>query len=319
MNNHVVATLVYDQLCTFEFGCAVEVFGLVRPELGVPWYQFAACSTRRGKIKAMGGITLIAPYSLNFLDKANTIIVPGWRELDFAPDVKLIKKIRSAYERGARIVSVCSGVFLLAAAGILDGKKATTHWLYVEKLKKLYPNIQVEYESLYVDEGQIITSAGSAAGLDMFLYMIQKDHGTKIANQVAQRMVIPPHRDGGQAQFVPRPMDLCEIGHLSKLMIYVRKNLSQSHSVESLAKKATTSIRTLQRQFQEATGLSPYEWLIRERIGMTKELLESTSMSLARIAEKVGFHSEETLRKHFRRYVLTSPIAYRKQFNKITL
>lgn len=317
MPKHLVAVLVYDNLCTFEFGCAVEIFALPRPELNVSWYQFAACSLLRGKVKASGGIIVETSYSINLLDKADTIVIPGWCDLDEPPPENLLRKIRAAYQRGARICTICSGVFIPAAAGILDGKKATTHWRYIEKFKKLYPKIKFETDALYIDTGQIISSAGSAAGLDMFLYLIQKDYGSRIANQVAQRLVIPPHRDGGQAQFISRPLPHYEVSRLSKLMDWVRKNIALSHSIASLAKQAKMSTRTLQRQFVNAAGLSPYEWLVCERIAMVKELLESTKMPLSRIADKVGFNTEESLRKHFRRHVLVSPMAYRRRFSII--
>lgn len=314
MKNHLVAIIVYDSLCTFEFGCAAEIFALQRPELNIPWYRFAACAINRGKVNALGGITVEATHTLKLLDKANTIIIPGWNNLDESPPELLLKKLRNAYQRGTRICTICSGSFVAAAAGLLDGKMATTHWLYLDKFKKHYPHVKLEPDALYVDEGQIITSAGSAAGLDMLLHIVRKDHGAKIANRIAQRMVISPHREGGQAQFVAKPILSDEKGRLSKLMSWICFNLSLTHSVASLAKKVSMSPRTLQRQFLQSVGMSPYEWLIRQRIAMTKELLESTSFSLQRISELTGFGSVESLRKHFRNYVLLSPIAYRRQF-----
>jgi AraC family transcriptional activator FtrA len=314
VKNHLVVALAYDKLCTFEFGCAVELFALDRPELGVDWYRFAVCAAEPGKIRAAGGITVEAPYSLRMLAKADTIIVPGWRDADELPPEPLLKKIREAYQRGARICSICSGVFVLAAAGILDGKTVTTHWRYAEKLARRYPSLTVHPSALYVDEGQIITSAGSAAGLDMLLHLVRKDYGAKVANQVAQRLVIPPHREGGQAQFVPRPIADDESGRLSHLLDWIRSNPALEHSIVSLAKRAAMSERTLQRQFTELTGYSPYDWLIRERVATAKDLLASSDNSLARVTELAGFGSEESLRRHFKRLVGTSPIAYRRQF-----
>jgi AraC family transcriptional activator FtrA len=314
VKNQLVVALAYDKLCTFEFGCAVELFALDRPELGVDWYRFAVCAAEPGKIRAAGGITVEAPYSLRMLAKADTIIVPGWRDADELPPEPLLKKIREAYQRGARICSICSGVFVLAAAGILDGKTVTTHWRYAEKLARRYPSLTVHPSALYVDEGQIITSAGSAAGLDMLLHLVRKDYGAKVANQVAQRLVIPPHREGGQAQFVPRPIADDESGRLSHLLDWIRSNPALEHSIVSLAKRAAMSERTLQRQFTELTGYSPYDWLIRERVATAKDLLASSDNSLARVTELAGFGSEESLRRHFKRLVGTSPIAYRRQF-----
>jgi AraC family transcriptional activator FtrA len=315
MKKHLVVALAYDQLCTFEFGCTVELFALERPELGVDWYEFAVCAAEEGPIRAAGGITVAAPFTLDLLDRADTIVIPGWRDADELPPPALLEKIRAAYERGARLCTICSGVFILAEAGVLAGKRATTHWRYAERLSQRYPDVRVEADALYVDEGQIITSAGSAAGLDMLLHLVRRDFGAKVGNLVAQRLVIAPHREGGQAQFVPRPMAHDEAGRLSKLMDWLRANPAQPHTVASMAQRALMSPRTLQRQFVEATGLGPVNWLIRERVAIAKELLESPETPLAQVAERAGFGSEESLRHHFRRVVSTSPGAYRKRFS----
>ena len=311
---HLVVALAYDGLCTFEFGCTVELFALNRPELGVTWYDFKVCSTERGVLQAAGGIEVRVPNSIALLDKADTIVIPGWRDADEPPPPALLKKIRAAYERGARFCTICSGVFVLAAAGILDGKTVTTHWRYAEKLHKRYPTVTVEPNALYVDEGQILTSAGSAAGLDMLIHLVRRDYGARVANMVAQRLVIPPHRDGGQAQYLPRPIPSDERNRLSKLLDWARSHLSIDHTLDSLAQRASMSPRTLQRQFKETVGLAPYEWLVRERIAMAKDLLQASEQSLARIAELVGFKSQETFRHHFRRVTGTNPTAYRNQF-----
>ncbi|MBI3283536.1 MAG: transcriptional regulator FtrA [Burkholderiales bacterium] len=316
MTQHFVVALAYDQLCTFEFGCTVELFALERPELGVDWYRFAVCAAEPGKLRAAGGISVEAPYTLRVLDKADTIIIPGWRDPDEIPPEALLKKIRTAYARGARFCTICSGVFVLAAAGILDGKSVTTHWRYAEQLARRYPQITVVPDALYVDEEQIITSAGSAAGLDMLLHLVRKDYGVKVANRVAQRLVIPPHRSGGQAQFVPRPVATDESGRLSKLLDWIRKNPALDHSLRSLAGRAAMSERTLQRQFSQLTGYSPYDWIIRERVASAKEMLEGSTHGLSHIMELTGFGSEESFRRHFRRIVGTNPITYRRQFSK---
>jgi AraC family transcriptional activator FtrA len=315
MQDHLVVALAYDQLCTFEFGCVVEVFALPRPELDVRWYRFGVCAAERGPIRAAGGFTLTAPRSLKLLDTADTIIIPGWRNPDDAPPVPLIRKLRAAYHRGARLCSICSGVFVLAAAGLVDGRPATTHWRYAKTLSERYPSIDVKIDALYVDDGQIITSAGSAAGLDMMLHLVRLDHGAKIANLVAQRLVIPPHRAGDQAQFVPRPVRDDDAGRLTKLMDWVRGHPAQDHTVGSLARRAAMSTRTLQRQFQESTRLSPMEWLVRERVAVAKELLEAGRASVTEISERAGFGSEESFRRHFRRVAGISPSLYRRQFS----
>jgi AraC family transcriptional activator FtrA len=314
MKKHRVVALAYDRLCTFEFGCTVELFALERPELGVDWYDFAVCAVEEGPIRAAGGITVQAPYAPELLALADTIIIPGWRDADELPPPQLLEWIRAAHARGTRLCSICSGVFVLAAAGVLDGQRATTHWRYAERLARRYPKIQVQPDDLYVDNGQVITAAGSAAGLDMLLHLVRRDHGAKVGNMVAQRLVVAPHREGGQAQFLPRPMAQGEQGRLSKLMDWLRSYPAQPHTVASMAERAAMSPRTLQRQFQQTTGFGPIEWLIRERVAIVKEMLEEPDVPLTQIAERAGFGSEESLRHHFRRLAATTPGAYRKRF-----
>jgi AraC family transcriptional regulator, transcriptional activator FtrA len=314
-STHLVVALAYDRLCTFEFGCVTELFALERPELGVEWYRFAVCAGERGPLRAAGGITMSAPYTLSMLDRAHTIVIPGWRDADELPPEPLLKKLRAAWARGTRLCSICSGVFVLAAAGVLDGKRVTTHWRYAERLQQRYPSLKVECDALYVDEGQVLTSAGSAAGIDMLLHLVRHDYGGEVANRVAQRLVLPPHRDGGQAQFVPRPMPAKEESRLAKLMDWVRSNPRVEHSVTSMAAWAGMSPRTLQRQFVGATGLGPFEWVLRERVAVARDLLETRKgLPMGRIAELAGFGSEEALRWNFRRVMRTSPAAYRAKF-----
>ncbi|AHI67596.1 transcriptional regulator FtrA [Burkholderia thailandensis] len=316
MHNHLVVALAYDRLCTFEFGCVVELFALPRPELGVDWYRFAVCASEPGPVRAAGGIMVEAPYRLALMDRADTIVIPGWRNPDETPPEPLLKKIRAAHRRGARLCSICSGVFVLAAAGVLDGVTVTTHWRYAERLRARYPSLRVNPDALYVDEGRIVTSAGSAAGLDMLMHLVRRDHGGAIANRVAQRLVLPPHRDGGQAQFVPRPLPSVGGDRLAKLIDWMREHAGQPHTLAALAARAAMSPRTLQRQFRDATGLGPYEWLIRERVGLAKEMIErDPALPIARVAALAGFGSEESLRRHFRRIAATSPAAYRRSFD----
>ncbi len=310
----LVVAVAYDQLCTFEFGCVVEMFALQRPELGVPWYRFAVCSAERPTLRAAGGITVSAPHSLKILEQADTIIVPGWRDADEPPPRDLVRRIRAAYDRGARICSICSGVFVLAAAGILDGRTVTTHWRYAQRLQQRYPALRVAANALYVDEGQIVTSAGSAAGLDMLVHLVRRDHGPKVANLVAQRLVIPPHRDGDQAQYVPRPVVREDEGRLAKLLDWVRERLDAPHSVASLSKRASMSPRTLLRHFRSITGLAPGEWLLRERVALARDMLESGRVPIGEVADRAGFGSGESFRRHFRLQVGASPTAYRQRF-----
>src|SRR5215469_5594762 len=314
--SHKVVAVAYDQLCTFEFGCTVELFGLPRPELPVPWYDFAVCASERGPLRAAGGVELRVRHSLRALDTADTIVIPGWRSADEAPPPALLAKLRGAFDRGARLCSICSGVFVLAAAGVLDGRRATTHWKYVPRLAARYPRILVEPNALYVDEGRVLTSAGSAAGLDMLLHLVRCDFGARIANQVAQRLVVAPHREGDQAQFVPRPLAADGRGRLARLMDFVRAHPAARHTLASLAARAAMSRRTLQREFTASTGLSPRQWLLAERVERAKELLETTRLTAQGIATRVGLGSAESLRHHFRRRVGTTPGQYRRRFSQ---
>jgi AraC family transcriptional regulator, transcriptional activator FtrA len=314
---HRVVTIAYDRLCTFEFGCAVEFFALPRPELAVPWYDFTVCAVERGPLRAAGGIEVNVRHSLRRLDQADTIVIPGWRSPDELPPSGLIAQLRRAHARGARLASICSGVFVLAAAGLLDGRRATTHWRYAEALRARYPQIRLVANALYVDEGQILTSAGSAAGLDMLLHLVRRDFGARIANQVAQRLVIAPHREGDQAQFVPRPLALDGRGRLARLMDFVRAHPGEAHTLAALARRAAMSTRTLQREFRAAAGLSPHAWVTGERLARAKELLESTRLPVQAIAQRTGLKSAESLRHHFRRRVGTTPAAYRRRFTRV--
>ena len=315
---HRVAILAYDRLCTFEFGCAVELFALPRPELAhVDWYEAAVCAAEPGPLRALGGVAVQARHGLAWLRRADTIVVPGWRDAAERPPEPLLRALRQAYRRGARVCSICSGVFVLAHAGLLAGRRATTHWRYAEQLARAFPDTVVDVAALYVDEdeGRVITSAGSAAGLDMLLYLVRRDHGARVANMVAQRLVMAPHRDGGQAQFVPRPMPTGEVSAIARLLDLLRENLRAAHTLDSMAASAGMSRRTLQRRFKEATGRAPQDWLIRERIAVTKELLEThPALSMEQVADLAGLGSPESLRRHFSRHRLPAPSRYRQGF-----
>jgi AraC family transcriptional regulator, transcriptional activator FtrA len=310
----MVAVLAYDGLCTFEFGIAVEVFGLPRPEFDFPWYEFSVVSAESRRSRAVGGFVVEATQDLDALDNARTIIVPGWRDRNERPPERLLKSIASASEHGARCLSICSGVFVLAAAGLLTGKRATTHWRHIPDLKRLYPSINVEEDVLYVDEGNVITSAGSAAGIDACLYLVRRDFGSKVANLVARRLVMPPLRDGGQAQYAATPVQERPGRTVSSTMDWARCRLAEPLSISMLAEYAAMSERTFLRRFRESVAMSPIEWLQRERMFRARELLESSKLPLVAVAEQCGYRSIETFRAAFKRIVGTSPASYRARF-----
>ncbi|MFC5435848.1 transcriptional regulator FtrA [Rhodanobacter umsongensis] len=312
--NPLVAALVYDGLCGFEFACAAEIFGLPRPELQPGWYRFETCAAERGTLHAQHGLRVVADAGLDRLVEAGTIIIPGWKGIDVPVPTRVLNALREAHARGARLLSICSGSFVLAATGLLDGRRATTHWRYAEALQRAYPRITVDPAVLYVDEGHLLTSAGSAAGLDLCLHLVRRDHGPDVANQVARRLVIPPHRDGGQAQFVERPVHKREAGALSKVIDSMHRRLAANQSVATLAAMAAMSERSFMRRFKEATGMSPADWLISARVDRARELLESSSLSIDAIAGECGFGSAITLRHHFRRRLGISPSSYKARF-----
>ncbi|UWM66275.1 transcriptional regulator FtrA [Enterobacter sp. CP102] len=310
-----VVVLAYDGLCTFEFGVAVEVFGLPRPEMGETWYRFAVAAVDEGELRATGGIRILADGDLSLLEHADLIVVPGWRGMDSPVPEALCDALRQASARGCQVMSICSGVFVLAASGLLDGRRATTHWRYIETLKTRFPAIDVVEDVLYQDEGDILSSAGSAAGIDLCLHVVRRDYGMEAANRVAHRLVIPPHRDGSQTQQLSRPVaQLRESQRFGKLFDYLHQHLAQSHSVDSLSQRVGMSQRTFLRRFQDATGTTPARWLLNERLLRAKDYLENSRLSIDSIAEQTGFGQAATLRHHFRQHFALSPAQYRKQF-----
>jgi AraC family transcriptional regulator, transcriptional activator FtrA len=312
--NRLVATLLYDQLCSFEFGCAVEIFGLPRPEYGDDWYTFVTCAADHGPVRAIGGVSVTAEADLSVLARAGTVIIPGWRGADAAPSDELVSALRAAHAAGARLVTICSGVFVLAAAGILTNESVTTHWRYADKLQQKYPSLNVDPNVLYVDEGQILTSAGSAAGLDLCLHLVRRDYGPRIANQVARRLVMAPHRNGGQAQFIERPLQARPDNRLADVITHLSERVHEPFTIASMARAAAMSPRTFIRRFRDATGRSPAEWLIDARVERARELLETSDLNIDAIAERCGFGTSATLRHHFRRKLSLSPLAYRARF-----
>ncbi|AZC36625.1 transcriptional regulator FtrA [Pseudomonas chlororaphis] len=312
----LVAILAYNGLCTFEFGIAVEIFGLARPEFDFPWYEHRIVAVEPGPLRAMGGIQVLADGGMELLEQARTIVIPGWRSRNEPLPPGLSEALVRAHERGARLLSICSGVFALAATGLLDGRGATTHWQYTEELAERFPAILVDPDVLYVDSGQIITSAGSAAGIDACLHLVSRDFGTHITNSVARRLVMSPQRTGGQAQFIPAPVSRTPRNDLSRVMQWARERLHEPLEVRDLANQALMSERTFLRRFNQATGVSPKAWLQHERLARARELLESGSEHTETIALRCGYRSVESFRVAFRSVVGLPPSAYRERFGR---
>ncbi|MEU4716181.1 transcriptional regulator FtrA [Micromonospora purpureochromogenes] len=310
-----VAVLAYPGMSVFETGIVTEVFGLPRPEFDVDWYALTVCAERPGPVPVVGGAALHTPYGLDVLARAGTVIVPGVPDVTADPSPELVTALRRAHRAGARIMSICSGAFALAGAGLLDGRRATTHWRYADLLGRRYPRVEVDPDVLYLDDGDVLTSAGSAAGLDLCVHVVRRDFGAAIANGVARRLVIPPHRDGGQAQFIeaPVPADPGD-DRIARSMDWALAHLAEPLTVQRLARQAHMSSRTYLRQFARAAGTSPIRWLIDQRVRASLVLLESTGLPVAEVARSVGFDSAVTYRHHFARAMRTSPSAYRRAF-----
>jgi AraC family transcriptional regulator, transcriptional activator FtrA len=322
--NRLVVALAYDGLCTFEFGVAVEVFGLDRPEMGPGWYRFAVAALEPGPLRAAGGILVSTDGGADLVEAAGTIVVPGWRGAAAPVPEAIRTALRAAHARGARVLSLCSGVFVLAAAGLLEGRRATTHWRYLDALRAAHPGVTLVPDVLYVDEGSVLTAAGSAAGVDLCLHLVRRDFGPSAANSVARRLVVPPHREGGQAQFIPRPVpparEGARLGPLIERMRAAAGLDSPPPTLSALAREAGMSLRSFHRRFREATGVAPGAWLLHQRLEAARAMLEESGggggapRGLDAVASACGFGSAATLRHRFRLRYGTSPAAYLSRF-----
>lgn len=314
-----VAMLIADGLSPFEFAVACEVFGSDRSNLGVPWYSLAICTVEPGPVKTQIGFSIHADGTLADVARAHTVIVPPIAPPSGGPvDPRIIAAIADAHCRGARLISLCTGAFLLAEAGVLDGRKATTHWSSADRLAAQYPAVDVDPRVLYVDTGDILTSAGSAASIDLCLHVARADYGADIANSVARTLVVPPHRDGGQAQYVkaPLPPEQQDANSLADVLTWAQEHLDEDLSVQTLARRAAMSPRTFARRFSEVTGTTPHRWLCRQRVLLAQRLLEITDLAVEQIAERCGLGTAANLRLHFRAEMGVSPAAYRRTFRQ---
>jgi AraC family transcriptional activator FtrA len=306
-----VALAVHDGITIFEVASVCEVFGVDRG-IADPWYDFTVCGT--GTVRVGGWFRVDAPRGLDDLASADTVIVPACRDVDEDPPAALVEAVRAAHDGGARVVSICTGAFVLAAAGLLDGRRATTHWLHAGLLAERYPRVRVDPEVLYIDEGTILTAAGKAAGMDLCLHIVRLDHGMAVANDLARRLVVPPHRPGGQAQFIPTPVPNGREHALSDLLPWAIARLDRPLTVEDLAREANMSSRNLARHFNAVTGTTPLQWLLTQRIHRAQELLETTGDSVELVAARTGMGTAATLRRHFNRVIGVPPDTYRRTF-----
>jgi transcriptional regulator GlxA family with amidase domain len=300
-----VALAATDGMLSFELAIASEVFG------ENPRYDFAVCGSAAVRV---GRFLLEPEHGFDRLARSDTVLVPGWADVDAAPPADLLDAVREAHQRGARVASLCTGAFVLAAAGLLDGLRATTHWAHADVLAARYPAVTVDPDVLYVDNGSVLTSAGKAAAMDLCLHLVRTDHGSAVANTIARLLVVPPHRDGGQAQFVPAPVPTSDDHPLTELFPWASEHLDRPLSVDDLARQANMSARTLTRHFRAVTGTTPLQWLLTQRIRRAQELLETSKSSVDAIAEAVGMGTATTLRRHFHRTVGVAPDTYRRTF-----
>lgn len=307
-----VAAVVVPGVAPFELGIAYEVFGIDRSDTGGPSFDFTLCTPEPGPVATKGGFSIVVEAGLEATEDADVVIVVAY-DVATTPPPALLDAVRRAHERGAWLFAECSGAFALAAAGLLDGRRCTTHWMYADRLAATVPSARVDPDVLYVEDGRILTSAGTAAGIDAALHLVRTELGADAARHVARRMVVPPQRDGGQAQYVVDPLPR-DGESLSGLLAWMREHLAEQHSVPELARRAMLSERTFARRFRDETGTTPGAWLARQRVARAQELLESTDASVDEVARLVGFGAAAALRHHFARSLGTSPVAYRRRF-----
>jgi transcriptional regulator GlxA family with amidase domain len=310
-----VVAVAWDGFGSFGLGVVSEVFGCDRTGVGLPGYDFALVAAEPGLVRTDTGFSVLVEHGLERAASADLVIALGWEDAEVDPPEELCQVFRDAVDRGARVMSHCSGAYVLAASGVLDGRTIATHWVYAADLARRYPAVTVDPDVLYVDDDPVFSSAGTAAGIDTCLHLIRREHGAAVANAVARRMVVPPHRDGGQAQYVEAPVQgVDESSRLRDVLAWSQAHLDQPLSVDGLAARALMSPRSFARHFRAATGASPHAWLLAQRVALAQELLETTDLGVDEVARRSGFGASTTLRHHFAGRVGTSPQAYRRTF-----
>ena len=314
----IVVALAFEGAPMFELSLPAEIFGLRRPEFGAEWYRFALASIDGAPIRTSQGWSLSVDGGLSLFEAAELIVIPGWRPADPTVPEPLRTALLAAHARGARFASICSGAFLLAELGLLDGRRATTHWLHAPRLAQSYPKVTVASDILYADSGDVLTSAGSAAGIDLLLHIVRQDYGVARANAVAKRLVLPAQREGDQRQFDDSLRPPQQTDRLAALMAQIMARPAEDWTVSRLAGEAGMSLRTLARAFSGRAGCAPGTYVLRARIARARELLETTVLPVERIAELSGFGSATSLQQNFRRQLGCSPTAYRRNFAPVT-
>ncbi|WOX98538.1 GlxA family transcriptional regulator [Dickeya fangzhongdai] len=308
-----VAVVACNQFSPFHLSVPCMIFGDVLP--GQPLFRLRICAGEEGVLRSAQGLQVDTPFGLDALAEADIVVVPYWRNPQEMPNPALLAALAAAYARGSLLVGLCLGTYVLAWAGLLTQRKAATHWELAQDFQQRFPDVHLDTHALYVEDERLITSAGTAAGLDCCLHLVRKYHGSAIANKVARRIVIPPHREGGQAQFIERPVPVStQDARINALLDYLRSRLDQPHHLDELARRTLMSRRTFTRQFHKATGMSVGEWLMAERLQQSQTLLESTTLSIDAIAEQVGFGTATSLRQHFRRQFNVTPGEWRRTF-----
>lgn len=313
MSPHRIAVVAFDHITPFHLSVPCLVFGDLG--LGPDYYELRVCAAAPGALPTTAGFDLQVLHGLEALEWAQTVIVPSWHEPDERPPGLLLEALVAAAERGARLVGLCLGAYVLAEAGLLDGRRATTHWAWAQDFARRFPQVTLDADVLYLEDGNLLTSAGTAAGIDCCLHLLRQQHGAELANRVARRLVVPPHRQGGQAQFIEQPLPAtARDDRLADLLDWVRASLDQPHSLDSLAERALMSRRSFTRHFRQLTGTSVGEWLLAERLALCQRLLETTEQSVEAVAALAGFGSPVSLRHHFGRAFGVSPSAWRQVF-----
>ena len=308
-----VAIAAFDGIRPFHLSVPCAVFG--EPAGAEPLYEVRVCAVEPGELRSQAGFTIGTGYGLRELERAQVVVVPSWRDAHEVPPASLLGALRRAHRRGALVVGLCLGAYALAEAGLLDGRRATTHWRWAERFAQRYPKVRVDPNVLYVDEGDVLTSAGTAAGIDCCLHVVRRQFGAEATNRIARTLVVPPHRQGSQAQYIEQPVQATAAeSPLTKVLGWAARHLDEPHNLDSLAARAAMSRRSFTRHFRQHTGTTVGQWLLAQRLALAQRLLETTGQPIERIAERAGFGTSLSLRQHFAVTLATTPSVYRREF-----